>query len=702
VLGVLTLSLPLALSVAGGTHVYRGSASGPESLTTTGAPGWGTRSLEALVQPLAGSAGSMGLVLHHQDDSNHYLFLYSTNSTALMIYKKVGGAYTLLGQTPFSVPFGEEHVLGAEDDGAGNLSILWDGVPRLTVADATFGAGRVGLRVWNMTADFDDVLALDGGGATLLFDDFEDGDASGWSAGPGWTVVQESGGAVMPTPVFDTGFDGGNVEVTLVDPQSWTIQVQPELKGSSPYRAWFYFKLSNLSSAQPTNFVFQNVSFFTRPYYSYDGLAWQEFPPPAGSTYSLTLAQDPVWIAHSIPYLPAHEAQLVQDVQGPFVQTSLLATSEGGRPIDLLRITAPGDPAGRGGVWVLGRQHAWEASGSWVADGLVRWLVSADPLAVTLRRKAVVHVVPIFDEDNVVLGGSGKDQLPIDINRDWREGPHWVAVQAAIDRIDATAAAQPYALFLDSHCPGSATTFLAVQPQSMVSPSYWASFSSFRQLLTATTAGGALPYTGAYSEWGPTYHPLWYQMSFWHQFANHAGLELSLTLETQAASQAGYADLAAGLGRALERFLPCPTPVASYCTPGTSASGCQATLAACGTPSASAPTGFDLVAALVEGAKDGLFFLGTSGRQANPWGSGTSFQCVTPPVARGALLAGSGSAGSCDGGFSEDLNARWSAKPAQNPGAGATVQAQLWYRDPLSTSNQTTSLSDALEFAVAP
>jgi hypothetical protein len=30
------------------------------------------------------------------------------------------------------------------------------------------------------------------------------------------------------------------------------------------------------------------------------------------------------------------------------------------------------------------------------------------------------------------------------------------------------------------------------------------------------------------------------------------------------------------------------------------------------------------------------------------------------------------------------------------------VQAQLWYRDPDSTSNQTTSLSNALEFAVAP
>jgi hypothetical protein len=150
--------------------------------------------------------------------------------------------------------------------------------------------------------------------------------------------------------------------------------------------------------------------------------------------------------------------------------------------------------------------------------------------------------------------------------------------------------------------------------------------------------------------------------------------------------------------------LGCATP-ASYCTAGTSASGCQAALGATGTPSASAATGFTLSASDVEGAKDGLFFFGSNGRQANPWGSSSSFQCVTPPVIRAGLLSGSGTAGACDGAFTQDLNALWCSscpKPSKNPGAGAVVQAQLWYRDPLSSSNQTTSLSDAIEFTVQP
>jgi hypothetical protein len=72
---------------------------------------------------------------------------------------------------------------------------------------------------------------------------------------------------------------------------------------------------------------------------------------------------------------------------------------------------------------------------------------------------------------------------------------------------------------------------------------------------------------------------------------------------------------------------------------------------------------------------------------------------------RAGPLAGSGTAGICDGSFSQDLNATWCPdcpKPNLNPGAGAVVQLQLWYRDPLSTSNQPTSLSDAIQFCVSP
>ncbi len=145
--------------------------------------------------------------------------------------------------------------------------------------------------------------------------------------------------------------------------------------------------------------------------------------------------------------------------------------------------------------------------------------------------------------------------------------------------------------------------------------------------------------------------------------------------------------------------------VTSYCTAGTSANGCQATLSASGNASATATSGFTVSAVGVASQRDGLYFYGQSGRQAQPWGNGTSFQCVTPPVRRGGLLVGVGTAGACDGSFGQDLNARWCPtcpKPNQTPVTGQKLQLQLWYRDPQNTSNRTTSLSNALEADVCP
>jgi hypothetical protein len=138
----------------------------------------------------------------------------------------------------------------------------------------------------------------------------------------------------------------------------------------------------------------------------------------------------------------------------------------------------------------------------------------------------------------------------------------------------------------------------------------------------------------------------------------------------------------------------------NYCTPGTSANGCQPTISGSGTPSAFQPLPFILSASGVEGDTPGLFFYASNGRQANSWGNGSSFQCVTPPVKRAGQLPKSGTKNQCDGQFSQDLNAHWNGNAGKNPGPGTVCQAQLWYRDPFSTSNQTTSMSDAIEFYV--
>jgi len=158
----------------------------------------------------------------------------------------------------------------------------------------------------------------------------------------------------------------------------------------------------------------------------------------------------------------------------------------------------------------------------------------------------------------------------------------------------------------------------------------------------------------------------------------------------------------------------CESNPVSYCTAGRSSSSCQALISAHGTSSATATSGFFLRADDVQGSDagtNGLFFYGIHGRQAVPWGNPASgcptYQCVRAPTRRGALQNGGGSNGNCDALFLEDVNARWTAKPAHNPGAGATLQGQLWYRDRRNPciggmAQSTTALSDAVEWTVCP
>jgi hypothetical protein len=145
-----------------------------------------------------------------------------------------------------------------------------------------------------------------------------------------------------------------------------------------------------------------------------------------------------------------------------------------------------------------------------------------------------------------------------------------------------------------------------------------------------------------------------------------------------------------------------PVPPDSYCTAGTTASGCQALVSASGKASVSMASGFDVTVAGAEGQKDGTIYFSTNGAQANAWGNGTSYQCVVPPVTRTGVLQGSGAPATCGGLFELDFNAWMAANPGKAPAPGDATYLQCWFRDPQNTSNRSTSLSDALRFVVCP
>jgi hypothetical protein len=156
---------------------------------------------------------------------------------------------------------------------------------------------------------------------------------------------------------------------------------------------------------------------------------------------------------------------------------------------------------------------------------------------------------------------------------------------------------------------------------------------------------------------------------------------------------------AAGVSRLAD---PCVGQGTSYCTAGTTASGCQALMSSTGNASRSQSSGFVLRASSVEPHRNGLLIYGTSGPQASPYGTGTSFRCVKPPLVRTFVQSSGGMLGACDGTFAVDFNAWMSSHPLLAPAVGGVTYAQAWFRDPGNGASQQASFSDGLRFVTCP
>ncbi len=141
----------------------------------------------------------------------------------------------------------------------------------------------------------------------------------------------------------------------------------------------------------------------------------------------------------------------------------------------------------------------------------------------------------------------------------------------------------------------------------------------------------------------------------------------------------------------------CP-PAATYCTTLISSSGCVPSIGSTGSASLANPAAFVVSGSNLEDNKNGLVFFGTTGQNNAPFFGGTL--CVLAPLYRLPVQNSQG-AGSCTGTISNSL-VDFLNHPSGGSAvvAGATVQSQVWYRDPQAAL--TVGLSNGLEFTICP
>ena len=241
-----------------------------------------------------------------------------------------------------------------------------------------------------------------------------------------------------------TDFEGGNVgKVEHVSPTHLRCAVagQADQDGRNRQADWYYFRLDHLPK-QPITLDLVNlggeynyqspaysVTAGTRPVYSYDGVRWQHFPDNEVSweprephlTLRFLPKKSRIWIAHVPPYTNTDLATLLKGFRNsPWLEQHSVGKTLEGRDMPLLTITNPTIPeAGKKVLWLMFRQHAWEAGTSWAGDGAIRFLLGDDERAKRIRATLIVKIFPLADPDGTARGGVRFNRNGFDLNRNW-------------------------------------------------------------------------------------------------------------------------------------------------------------------------------------------------------------------------------------------------------------------------------------------
>lgn len=251
-------------------------------------------------------------------------------------------------------------------------------------------------------------------------------------------------GPALGAVSFHHDFEGGSLGVVeTVGPDHFRCHVlgQTDYRGRNRQATWYYFRIEGARGRSLrlslTNLVGEYndkpgavaMSSETLPVFSFDNVHWRHFPAmdwddqAKEATVQLRVEQDMVWIAHVPPYPLSRLERLVAEVkQAPAAQIERIGQSVQGRPLYLVTITAANtNSVAKPCVWIIARQHAWEAPTSFVLEGAVRFLTSDDPQAARLRRQLVFKLVPTMDPDGLVHGHVRFNALGYDLNRHWDE-----------------------------------------------------------------------------------------------------------------------------------------------------------------------------------------------------------------------------------------------------------------------------------------
>jgi hypothetical protein len=233
-------------------------------------------------------------------------------------------------------------------------------------------------------------------------------------------------------------FESGNIgTVEKVGESEWVLSLpddndNPDLPDT--WRAWWYVRFDGATTAAPmTITVTNNVwPYDYLPVYSYDQKVWRRFeesevtrPDQNSARVVKRFEESTVWLARFYPYTLTDLGRYLGTLSGSgFVSRATVGMTALGRPMEVVTITDPAaDDAGKKRVWIHARTHPAETGGSFVLEGLIDFLISADGDAGALRSNFAFSIMPMHNIDGVVTGNYRTTPASQDLENLWLREP---------------------------------------------------------------------------------------------------------------------------------------------------------------------------------------------------------------------------------------------------------------------------------------
>lgn len=258
---------------------------------------------------------------------------------------------------------------------------------------------------------------------------------------------------------FSNEFSGARLnECTQTGTNQFRILIRPE---NAPVNnsAWFAFKVSaDQTKTIEVTLAYENGRHRYHPKVSRDGTNWKMLGANAyrhdkeknEAILKFEVGPRPVWIAAQemigIAELTSWMNQLSKKT---FIQKSLVGKSMEGRDIEQLQI---GNQSSSNYVFIIGRQHPPEVTGSLGLMSFTETLAGESELANRFRQHFQTIVIPLVNPDGVEHGHWRHNLGGVDLNRDWNKfvQPETTLVRDHLVKIGKAPGARVF-LMLDFH-----------------------------------------------------------------------------------------------------------------------------------------------------------------------------------------------------------------------------------------------------------